>query len=288
MTIKLGEQILELIIRTSTDLPRDVENALARSLAAEIPLSPAANAIEAILENVKKARERKVPICQDTGTPNFKVYHGKDRSQTELKKIITDCTIRATELSYLRPNAVDTLTGANSGNNTGKGFPSIAFEETGGDLFVIKLMLKGGGSENVSFQRKLPYKSAGRDLNGIRYAVLEGLQSAQGQGCAPGIIGVCAGGDRASSYAEAKAQLFRNLDDINPDDTLSTLEKDLLSDINSLGIGPMGLGGMTTALGVKVSSLARVPASYFVSCSYMCWACRRRTLTVGKGGVEID
>jgi len=288
MAIKLGEQILELIIRTSTDLPPDIESALARSLAAETPLSPAANALEAILENVKKARERKVPICQDTGTPNFKVYHGRDHSQAELNKILIDCTVTATELSYLRPNAVDTITGVNSGNNTGKGFPSITFEETDGNLLVIKLMLKGGGSENVSFQQKLPYKKAGRDLNGIRYAVLEGLQGAQGQGCAPGIIGICAGGDRASSYSEAKAQLFRKLDDINTDSALASLEKELLNDINSLGIGPMGFGGATTALGVKISSLARVPASYFVSCAYMCWACRRRVLTISKGGAEID
>jgi fumarate hydratase class I len=149
-------------------------------------------------------------------------------------------------------------------------------------------LLKGGGSENVGFQYSLPHGAlnAGRDLDGVRKVVLEGVFKAQGKGCGPGILGVGIGGDRPHSYWVSKEQLFRPLDDVNPDPRLAELEERILREGNELGIGPMGFGGNTTLLGVKVGSAHRLPASFFVSVSYLCWAARRKTMTVRNGEVE--
>ena len=134
----------------------------------------------------------------------------------------------------------------------------------------------------MSRQFSLPDASigAGRDLEGVRCAILTAVQQAQGYGCAPGILGVCVGGDRASGYEEAKLQLLRNLADTNPDPSLARLERRVLREANSLGIGPMGLGGKTTLLAVKIGARPRVPASFFVTVAYLCWAARRRTITL--------
>ena len=145
---------------------------------------------------------------------------------------------------------------------------------------VVTLLMKGGGSENMSRQYSLPDAAlgAGRDLEGVRRCVLDAVQKAQGYGCAPGILGVCIGGDRACGFEEAKHQLLRSLDDSNADPELARLEKRVLKEANSLGIGPMGLGGKTTLLGVKIGSRPRVPASFFVTVAYLCWAARRQTV----------
>ena len=144
----------------------------------------------------------------------------------------------------------------------------------------VALLMKGGGSENMSMQFSLPDATlgAGRDLEGVRRAVLAAVQHAQGFGCAPGILGVAIGGDRASGFEEAKLQLLRNLADTNPDPRLARLERRILREANTLGIGPMGLGGKTTLLAVKIGSRPRVPASFFVTVAYLCWAARRRIL----------
>jgi fumarate hydratase class I len=110
--------------------------------------------------------------------------------------------------------------------------------------------------------------------------VIDAVKNAGGKGCAPGIIGVCIGGDRAVGYEEAKKQLFRKINDKNSNPKLAKLEKELCQELNNLNIGPMGLGGKTTVLGVKVTPLHRVPASFFVSIAYMCWACRRRSMII--------
>jgi fumarate hydratase class I len=140
--------------------------------------------------------------------------------------------------------------------------------------------MKGGGSENMSRQYSLPDASlgAGRDLEGVRKCVLDAVFSAQGYGCAPGVIGVCIGGDRASGFEEAKLQLLREIGGISTDRKMRAFEKKLLGECNSLGIGPMGLGGKTTVLDVHVGSRPRVPASFFVTVAYLCWAARRRSL----------
>jgi fumarate hydratase class I len=197
----------------------------------------------------------------------------------------------ATEKAYLRPNAVDSVSGVNSGDNLGDdAFPTIHFEETDGEEIVVDLILKGGGCENVGAQYSLPNSKlgAGRDLEGVRKVVLDTVYQAQGKGCAPGVLGVAIGGDRGSSYYASKEALFRPMDDENPDSKLAQLEERLYQEANQLGIGPMGFGGETTVLGVKARGLHRLPASFFVSVSYMCWAHRRRKMIVRGDDVLIS
>jgi len=287
---ELTGHILELIRLAATDLPPDVEERLRQAYARETPGSAASGALEAILKNVELARQNSTPICQDTGTPIFYVYHPEGWSTRRLKEQIRSAVAEATRRSYLRPNAVDALTGKNSGDNLGdEHFPTIHFEEVEGEALRIDLMLKGGGCENVGAQYSLPNAAlgAGRDLAGVRKAVLDAVHKAQGKGCAPGVLGVAIGGDRGSSYYASKEVLFRSLDEANPDPELAAMEERLTSEANQLGIGPMGFGGATTVLGTKISGLHHLPASYFVSVSYMCWAYRRRSMVYQDEVVEF-
>ena len=283
--------LLELIRLTSTDLPPDVEAALHQARLREQPGSAAAGALDSILENVSLAREKSSPICQDTGTPLFYVRYPAGGSPRRLREQIRQAVAVATKKAYLRPNAVDSLSGKNSGDNLGdEAFPTIHFEEIDGDDLTVELILKGGGCENVGAQVSLPDDrlNAGRDLGGVRRVVLEAVHRAQGQGCAPGILGVAIGGDRGSSFAASKEVLLRPLDDVHPQAELAELEARLLQEGNQLGIGPMGFGGETTLLGVKATDLHRLPASFFVSVSYMCWAYRRRRMVVHGDDVSYS
>jgi fumarate hydratase class I len=285
----LTEPILELIRLAATDLPPDVEAALRRSVEQEQPGSAARGALETIIKNVELSRANSTPICQDTGTPIFYVYHPEGWSTRKLRAQIEAAVVQATQKAYLRPNSVDSLTGKNTGNNLGDAhFPTVHFEEVEGDTLTIDLMLKGGGCENVGAQYSLPNTQlgAGRDLAGVRKVVLDAVHKAQGKGCAPGILGVAIGGDRGSSYYASKETLFRQLEDSNPNPDLTALEERLTGEANQLGIGPMGFGGATTVLGTKITSLNRLPASFFVSVSYMCWAYRRRRMTWANGAAS--
>lgn len=285
----LTEAILELVRRAATDLPPDVEQSLRSAVEEEQPGTAARGALESILQNVNLAREKSTPICQDTGTPIFYVYYPEGWSTRKLREQIRAAVAEATARAYLRPNAVDSINGKNSGNNLGdEHFPSVHFEEVDGETLTIDLMLKGGGCENVGAQYKLPDNrlGAGRDLAGVRKVVLDAVYQAQGKGCAPGVLGVAIGGDRGSSYAASKEVLFRTLEDQNPDPELSQLENRLTEEANQLGIGPMGFGGKTTVLGTKITGLHRLPASYFVTVSYMCWAFRRRRMTLTDGEIS--
>ncbi|MFQ5596288.1 MAG: fumarate hydratase [Anaerolineae bacterium] len=286
----LTEQFLELVRRAATDLPPDVERTIREARDREEPNTPATAVLDTVLENVELARKQSTPICQDTGTPIFYVYYPAGWSTLALRKQIRDAVSTATARAYLRPNAVDSLTGQNSGNNLGDDFPSIHFHEWEEDYLKVNLLLKGGGCENVGAQYKLPDAKfhAGRDLDGVRKVVLDAVQNAQGKGCAPGVLGVAVGGDRGSGYARSKEQLFRPLGQRNPDPDLAALEERIYDEANQLGIGPMGLGGKTTVLDVQLDVLHRLPASYFVSVSYMCWANRRHTMTYRDGEVQID
>ena len=287
----LTNPILELIRLTSTDLPPDVEAALRHSVEQEAPGSAARGALETILANVELSRKNATPICQDTGTPIFYVHYPAGWSTRQLRQQIEAAVVEATRRSYLRPNSVDSLTEVNSGNNLGDNyFPTVHFEEVEGDALTIDLMLKGGGCENVGAQYSLPYGplGAGRDLEGVRRVALDAVHKAQGQGCAPGILGIAIGGDRGSSYYASKEVLFRKLDEASPDPRLAELEQRLTEEANQLGIGPMGFGGETTVLGAKITGLHRLPASYFVTVSYMCWAYRRRRMTVRGGAVSYE
>ena len=278
----LIEPFIELIRRASTDLPADVEAALRTAKTCEEPGSAAAGALATILENVALARAKSTPVCQDWGGPIFSVRHPQEVSTRGLQALIAVAGAAATRRAYLRPNAVDSLTGRNSGDNLGLGFPTYHFEEWGDDHLRVDLLLKGGGSENVGAQYKLPYAplGAGRDLEGVRQVVLDTVYRAQGKGCAPGVLGIAVGGDRGTGYVHAKEQLFRPLGDANPVPELAALEERLLRECNALSIGPMGFGGETTVLGVKIGAYHRLPACYFVTVAYMCWACRRARMEV--------
>ena len=287
----LTEQILELIRLTSTSLPPDVEAAIKRSLEEEEPGSAAKGAFETIIKNIELSRKNATPICQDTGTPIFYVYHPEGWSTRKLREQIRSAMVEATKRSYMRPNAVDAVYDKNSGNNLGgDAFPSIHFEEVEGDTLTIQLMLKGGGCENVGAQYSLPDNrlGAGRDLAGVRKVVLDAVQKAQGQGCAPGILGVAIGGDRGSSYYASKEVLYDKLGTRNEDPKLAELEVRLTDEANQMGIGPMGFGGKTTIIDTKITGMHRLPASFFVSVSYMCWAYRRRKMTVNGDAVQYE
>jgi len=287
----LTEDILELIRRTSTDLPSDVEKSIQEALQREQPGSAARGALDTILKNVALSRQNSTPICQDTGTPIFYVHHPAGMSTRVLTTQIRSALVEATRRSFMRPNAVDALTEKNSGNNLGgDAFPFIHFEEIEGEDLTIELILKGGGCENVGAQYSLPDTrlAAGRDLAGVRKVVLDAVQKAQGQGCAPGILGVSFGGDRGSGFLASKQVLFQKMDEFNPDPKLAELEKRLTDESNQMGIGPMGFGGETTLLNTKITGMHRLPASYFVTVSYMCWAYRRRKMTIAAGKVTYD
>ena len=280
----LTEAFVELIRRASTELPADVEAALQAGLVREEPGSAAASALQTILENVAFARAHSSPVCQDTGTPIFYVHYPQGMGTRARRAQIEAAVAEATRRAYLRPNAVDPVSGRNSGNNLGVGFPFFHFEEWERDALRVDLLLKGGGSENVSTQVALPYAplQAGRDLEGVRRVVLDAVYRAQGQGCAPGVLGIALGGDRTTGYIGAKEQLLRPLDSggVNSVPELAALEERLLRECNELGIGPMGFGGKTTVLSVKVGAYHRLPACYFVTVAYMCWACRRAWVEV--------
>jgi len=283
----LTNEILELIRRTSVDLPPDVEKRLRAAIEKEAPGSAARNALETIIQNVELSRKNSTPICQDTGTPIFNVKYPAGWSTRQLKKQIRSALADATKKAYMRPNAVDAIYDKNTGNNLGgDDFPYIHFEEVEGGELTIELILKGGGCENVGTQYSTPDSrlGAGRDLAGVRKVVLAAVHKAQGQGCAPGILGVAIGGDRGSGYIKSKEVLYDKIGIRNPDPKLASLEEQLTTEANQMGIGPMGFGGQTTVIDTKITGLSRLPACYFVTISYMCWAYRRRKMTVNVDG----
>lgn len=276
--LKLRDGIVELYRKVATSIPPDVEEELKRAHSGED--GPAKESLAIILENIRTARQSARPVCQDTGIPLFYVRIPKGLSQAAMRDTIREATIAATEKVPLRPNAVDILTDNNSGNNTGTGIPVIYFEETAEDTLRIDLMLKGAGCENAGQTYRLPLEelNAQRDIDGVRRCVLDAVHKAQGRGCPPYTIGVGIGGAKDQVAILAKHQLFRKLPDISEFLEIAELEKRLLGDINRLGIGPVGFGGKTTAIGVKIGINHRHPASYFVDVSVSCWANRRGRL----------
>ena len=282
----LLNSLLELIRRTSAEIPDDVHRAILTSLENEKKNSLAANAMKIIDQNIALAKNKSQPICQDTGSILFYVDVPVGYDQITFAETAREAVTLATKKGYLRQNSVDSLTGKNDGTNVGPGAPAFHFHQHRSAEISVKLVLKGGGCENVGAQYSLPDDAihANRDLDGCRKAILDAVLQAQGKGCGPGVLGVCIGGDRATGYELSKTQLLRLLDDRNPDPQLDALEQDILETANRLGIGPMGFGGKTTLLGVKIGTANRVPASYFVSVSYMCWAYRRRGVELTPDG----
>ena len=272
--------MVELIARTSTDLPPDVRKAMGLALRTEEPATRAGQALTIIAQNIDQAAGCEGPICQDTGMPTFEIRVPVGANQIWIKAQIKAAVAEATSRGKLRPNSVDSITGENSGNNLGPGMPIVHFEQWEQDAIEVKLILKGGGCENTNAQYALPTEldhlgRADRSLDGVRKCILHAVWKAQGKGCAPGAVGVCVGGDRTSGYLHAKEQLFRTLDDTNPDPRLAALEDAVMDAANQLTVGPMGFGGQSSLIGCKIGALNRLPASFFVSIAYDCWAFRR-------------
>jgi fumarate hydratase class I len=274
------DSMVELITRTSTDLPPDVRAAMKTALQTEAPDTRAGQALTVIAQNIDQAASCEGPICQDTGMPTFEVKVPFGANQIWMRQQIREAVAEATRRGKLRPNSVDSITGENSGNNLGPGTPIIHFEQWEEDDVEVKLILKGGGCENTNAQYALPTElehlgRADRSLEGVRKCILHAVWKAQGKGCSPGAVGVCIGGDRTSGYMHAKEQLFRTLDDGNPDPRLAALEQSIMDEANRLAVGPMGFSGATSLIGCKIGALNRLPASFFVSIAYDCWAFRR-------------
>src|SRR6188472_750034 len=279
------DSVVALIIKTSTDLPPDVRAAMKHAVETEEPASRAGQALNIISQNIDQAESIEGAICQDTGMPTFEVKTPVGANQIWMKKQIKEAIAEATKRGKLRPNSVDSITGENTGNNLGPGMPVIHFEQWDRDDIEVKLLLKGGGCENMNAQYSLPATldhlgRAVRTLDGVRKCILHAVWNAQGKGCAPGAVGVCIGGDRTSGYVEAKQQLFRSLDDLNPDPRLAELEAEIMRTANTLGVGPMGFGGKISLIGCKIGVQNRLPASFFVSIAYDCWAYRRLGVTL--------
>src|SRR5438477_905937 len=280
MLPSFSDSVLQLIVRTSTDLPPDVRAAMKMARRSEPEGTRSSQALTIIAQNIDLAVDNEGAICQDTGMPTFEVHAPVGANQIEMRRQIREAIAEATRRGKLRPNSVDSITGKNSGDNLGPGTPIIHFDQWERDAIEIKLILKGGGCENTNAQYALPVElphlgRADRTLDGVRKCILHAVWQAQGKGCAPGAVGVCVGGDRTSGYMHAKEQLFRTLDDVNPDSRLAELEASIMATVNDLDIGPMGFGGKVTLIGCKVAALNRLPASFFVSVAYDCWAFRR-------------
>src|SRR5580700_7389152 len=282
----LHNSLVELITQTATNLPPDVRAAMASANVNEVPSTQASQALNIILSNIDMAEEDTGPICQDTGMPTFYVHTPVGVNQITIRNTILTAVAEATKRGKLRPNSVDSITGHNSGDNLGVETPVIHFEQWEQDEVEVKLILKGGGCENKNIQYSLPSEldhlgRADRNLEGVRKAILHAVWQAQGQGCAPGAVGVCIGSDRAHGYDLAKGQLFRTLDDVNPISELAKLEAEIMDEANRIGVGAMGFGGKVSLIGCKICAANRLPASFFVSVAYDCWAFRRL-------GVRLD
>jgi len=271
-------KLLQLAV---TELPQDVKQALQRAYHEE-ESEAGKTQLKAILDNVELAEKARTPVCQDTGVIIFYVKAGGQvKSLDKIEKALRSATIRATGEVPLRPNAVDPFTQKNTGDNTGRFIPFIHWEIVPGESLEITVMPKGGGSENVC---ALGMLSPGQGVKGLKKFVVDTVINAGAQPCPPTILGVAAGGGADIAMKLAKAALLRPLDQPNPDSELAKLEEELYEAANSTGIGPMGLGGKITVLGVKVDYAHRHPASYPVAVAVQCWAARRASARIHPDG----
>ncbi|MFW9955578.1 MAG: fumarate hydratase [Candidatus Thorarchaeota archaeon] len=274
----IHETTYRLLKMAATKLPTDVEASLRKAHDRETN-ETAKTQLAAILTNLEIAAEG-IPMCQDTGIVIFYIKVGdKFPFIGEIRNALEKATIKATAEVPLRPNAVNPIVGGNSGNNTGRKIPWINWEIIPGDSLEITAFPKGGGSENVSIVGML---KPGVGLTGVKKLVVDNAMKYMGQACSPNIIGVGIGGGADIAIKIAKQQLQRPLDDSHPEAEVAKIENEIFEAINATDIGPMGLGGKTTVLGVKVDYAMRHPASLPVGVAVQCWAARRSTAVISK------
>lgn len=292
----LTDSILELIRAAAIDLPPDIVEALLAAQQRETN-SQGKLALAVISENIALAKKSKRPLCQDTGSLTFYVK-SDPKTWPKIEKAISVAVQKATKIGILRPNSVDSISGKNLGN-----LPKIEFERISpnpassagqapffakGGATEISLLLKGGGSENVSAQISLPTETrfglAARDLAGAEKAACELIAGSIAKGCPPGIASIVIGGDRAGAFALAKKNLLKKIGTQNPNQKLAKLEAEILRKINVSKIGAGGLGGKTTLLDCRIDALPRHPASFFVTLAYSCWATRRVEIALNSAG----
>lgn len=274
---KVVENVTKRLLRLAvTELPQDVKNAL--QLAYKKENNVGKRQLEVILENVNLAEKKGVPICQDTGIIIFYVKAGsKVKDLEKVANALNRATAKATMEIPLRPNAVNPFTQKNTGDNIGRKIPYINWQIVPGDRIEITVLPKGGGSENVS---ALGMLNASQGIIGLKKFVIDTVIDAGAKPCPPIVLGVGVGGGADIAMKLAKATLIEPLGKRNSNSDLGKLEQELIQDINSTGIGPMGLGGKTTALDVKLDFACRHPASYPVGVVVQCWAARRASALI--------
>ncbi len=275
---KVAVNLLRLAV---TELPKDVKEALQE--AHRLETSEAGKTqLQAILNNIALAEKTGTPMCQDTGTIIFYIRAGANAKNLDVvESALRAATKRATVEVPLRPNAVDPFTSRNTGDNTGRSIPYVNWEIASGDTLEITVLPKGGGSENVCNMGMLV---PGEGIKGLKKFVIDSVIKAGSKPCPPNILGVAVGGGADIAMKLAKKALLRPLKEPNLDREISELEKELLEAANSTGIGPMGLGGKFTVLGVKVDYAARHPASFPAAVAFNCWAARRASACVYSDG----
>jgi fumarate hydratase subunit alpha len=262
-------------------LPDDVKNALTKAYSEETSATGKTQ-LKAILDNIELAEKYQAPVCQDTGTLIFYIKTGaKVTNLDKIESAVTNATKRATKEVPLRPNAVDPFTGKNSGDNTGRYLPVLNWEIVPGDTLEMTVMTKGGGSENVCQGGMIV---PGEGIKGVKKFVIDAVIKAGAQPCPPTILGVAMGGGADVSMKLAKKTLLKPLTEHNPDPEIAKLEKEIFEAANMTGIGPMGLGGKTTVLGVHIDYAFRHPASFPVAVVFNCWASRRASLRINTDG----
>jgi len=277
----LEKTALNLLHLAVTELPKDVKNALKEAYQQETS-SAGKTQLKAILDNIELAEKTRTPMCQDTGTIIFYIKAGAEIKHLDtLQNALIKATKKATIQIPLRPNAVDPIEQKNTGDNTGRNIPFINWEIVPGNTLEITVLPKGGGSENVCTMGML---SPGEGIKGLKKFVIDSVIKAGSKPCPPNILGVAFGGGADIAMKLAKRALLRPLTQPNLNPELAKLEKELLEAANQTGIGPMGLGGKFTVLGVNVDYAARHPASFPAAVAFNCWAARRATARIHHDG----
>ncbi len=278
--LKLRDGIVELYRKVATSVPPDVEEALKAAHGREVEGSEAKDALAGMLERIKRSRKGPKPVCIETGIPAFYLSVPKGLSHSEILDTITEATRLATRKVPLSANAVDIISARNTGDNTGKGFPIIHLGQSPNDILSVELTLRCPECETKGQTYSLPVESleAATPLDSIARCAVDSVRKAQGKGCPPYIVGVGAGASKDQVTALSRKQVMRKVPERSEVEPVADLEDRILAEINSLGMGPLGKGGSTTALAVKVGLNHRMTSSFVADVYLSCWALRRGRL----------